>query len=95
MITKALAALLLITSLAAAWQFWRADRMRARLTVAEQQLEAHREANKVLNHYIEKVQAANQHWQGVLRDLEVKGGRDDPLNDYERAVLDSVRGDQY
>jgi hypothetical protein len=91
MISKALFALLVVVSLAAAWQHWRMGRLTNQLHNAEQQLSAYREATKALNHYIEKAQAANQHWQGVLRDLETKGGRDEPLNDYERAVLDSVR----
>lgn len=48
------------------------------------------QASAILQDHLDRTAADAEHWQQVVNDLEEKDGADEALNDYERAVLDSL-----
>lgn len=86
--------LLAILASLAGWGWWQHSRAVAaetRAATAEARAAALDEATRALSRHIATVQDQRDHWRAVASDLETKEGADEPLNDYERAVLDRVR----
>lgn len=63
----------------------------ASLAAKTRALEQAREARAVLDAHMDRVARDAAHWRRVAADLSEKEGADEPLNPYERAVLDSLR----
>lgn len=83
------AAAILIAALLA--QTWRLSAWRDRATAAEAQVASYRAAAVALDAHLTAAKAERDHWRDVAQDLSNVEGRDEPLNTYERAVLDRVR----
>lgn len=64
----------------------------ADLVAARAVAEGLRRTTLALQTHIQEVEAEREHWRLVATELEVVEGADEPLNPYERAVLDRVRG---
>lgn len=71
------------------WGRWQAARDRA--DRAEARAEAQERAIGSLDAYLATMEAERDRWRQAAQELETVEGRDEPLNPYERAVLDRVR----
>lgn len=60
------------------------------LAVKTKALQQALQASVVLQDHLDRTAADAEHWEKVATDLEEKDGADEALNDYERAVLDSL-----
>lgn len=93
--TRALlpAALLLALALGG-WGWWQHQRAQAattRATAAEALVAGYAEASRLLDRHLQAVAAERDRWAAVAAELDQMEGADEPLNAYERAVLDRVR----
>ncbi len=89
--TRAILTLALIAAVLAGVQTWRVGRLQDRAEAAEAQVSAYQEAARVLSAHVRAAEAEREKWRTVAEELSTVEGRDDPLNPYERAVLDRVR----
>ena len=89
--TRAVLVLAAICAAVAAVQTWRVDRLAERAAAAEALAAGYAEGARKLDEYLVVVSRERDRWRAVAEELETVEGRDDPLNDYERAVLDRVR----
>lgn len=74
-----------------AYQKSRADRAQARADAAEALVEGYKEANRILDSHLRKAEQERDRWEQVAQELESEEGIDEPLNSYERSVLERVR----
>lgn len=61
------------------------------LSAAQATIDAHEQAEAVLQAHYDRLTAETERWQRTVAELSQVEGVDEPLNDYERAVLDRVR----
>lgn len=73
------------------WQHGRAEAALSRAKTAEAQVAGYQEAAAMLDGHLQAVRAERDRWATVAAELEKMEGADEPLNAYERAVLDRVR----
>lgn len=66
---------------------------RSNLAVKQAALEQAIEARAALETHLDRVAADTAHWRKKASDLQSKAGANESLNPYERAVLDSLRGE--
>ncbi len=64
---------------------------RADLVAAQQTIEAHIEAATKLDDHLRRQAEDAAKWRRITDETDRIGGADEPLNAYERAVLDRVR----
>lgn len=81
------------------WQKSRAEkaeelavRMEQRALSAEAEVRAHEVSMKALEDHLSRTREDRDRWADVARELETKEGKDETLNPYLRAVLDSLLG---
>lgn len=61
-----------------------------RASAAEQRSQALEVANTALQAHLDRARVDRDNWQKVAADLETKEGKDETLNPYLRALLDSL-----
>jgi hypothetical protein len=69
----------------------RIDALTDDLRAANASIAAHEEAAAVLDAHYRREREAAARWEAVAEELSHTEGADEPLNDYERAVLERVR----
>jgi len=82
---------------AAGFLLWRNGQLREdlgaaerRLVVAERQVEDARDAARVLDAHISRMEEERQDRDAILRDLRTQEGYDAPLSDFLRRAYDSL-----
>ena len=73
------------------WQHQRAVAALARAEAAEARAAGLEEAARALDRHLQRVAAERDRWAAIATEVGQMEGADDPLNAYERAVLDRVR----
>lgn len=94
MMAKVAGWLLVVALLLGGWGWWQGTRVvaaTARAEAAEAKVAGYKEAAALLDSHLIKVRAERDRWAAMATELELLEGVDEPLNDYERAVLDRVR----
>lgn len=89
--TRAVLILAALAAALAAVQTWRVGRLTDRAETAEALAAGYADGARKLDDHLRAVAAERDRWRAVAEELETVEGRDDPLNAYERAVLDRVR----
>lgn len=62
------------------------------LKLAKEEVAAYKEAAAMLDQHLAFREEENQKWQTAKEIVKKQEGANEPLNAYERAVLDCVRG---
>ncbi len=81
----------IVALLAAGVQTLRLSSTREALRDTQDALAGQQRAIAALSAHVRGLQATAAHWRNVAAELETYEGHDEPLNPYERAVLDRVR----
>lgn len=84
--------LAIVAALATATALWLyVAGLRADLADTHAELAAQREAAQMLDAHLRRQAEQAARWREFVEQSDQIGGADDPLNDYERAILDRVR----